>query len=94
MKRESLGSDSMGNEALIDRRYCGLHEQEDSVPASCGFFGFKALRFIVAVIMSLALVLRPGLCGTRGVPARPGGNGESLSALVLFVTDQPRAIRD
>src|SRR5438876_9016828 len=41
-KRRSLGSDSIGNEALIDRRSCGLHVQEDSVPASWGFFGFKA----------------------------------------------------
>jgi hypothetical protein len=60
-----------------------------------GFFGFSALRFMVAVIATLCFVssffLAPGLSPFSEIHVRFVGAGEPNPGSQLFVTNEPHA---
>jgi hypothetical protein len=59
---------------------------------SLGFFGFSALRFMVAVIATLSFVPAPGLSPFSEIHVRLVGAGEPDPGSQLFVTNEPHAI--
>jgi hypothetical protein len=59
---------------------------------SLGFFGFSALRFIVAVITTLSVVLAPGLRPLAEIHVRFVGAAEPDPGSQLFVMNEPHAI--
>jgi hypothetical protein len=76
----------------------GLETYKDSGRApfksDFAFLGFNALRFIVAVIAVLALVLVPDLKGASDAPVRSLDDRESPLRSELFATNTPHAILD
>jgi hypothetical protein len=59
---------------------------------SLGFFGFSALRFMVAVIATLSFVPASGLSPFSEIHVRLVGAGEPDPGSQLFVTNEPHAI--
>jgi hypothetical protein len=59
---------------------------------SFGFFGFSALRFMVAVIATLSLVFAPRLSPFSEIHVGLVGAGEPDPGSQLFVTNEPHAI--
>jgi hypothetical protein len=58
---------------------------------SFGFFGFSALRFMVAVIATLSFVPAPGLSPFSEIHVRFAGAGAPDPGSQLFVTNEPHA---
>ena len=59
---------------------------------SLGFFGFSALRFMVAVIATLSFVPAPGLSPFSEIHVRLVGAREPDPGSQLFITNEPHAI--